>query len=308
MRKLSTIAGLAALALTVTACGGGTTTLAEPSGRAGSTGSSGGTIVIGTANFTENVTLGYVYAGYLKSKGYEVTVKPNLGSREVIFPALQNGDIDLLPEYQGSLLLYLDKESKAADGAAQAAELKGKLPAGLKLLPFAPAEDKTIWMVTRATAAKYGLKSLEDLKKANGKLVYGGPPEDKTRRVGIVGLKDVYGAEFKAFRALDAGGPLTKTALKKGDIDVADIFSSDAEISSNDWVGLEDPQRLQPNENIAPVVREQKADDKLTAAFEALNPKLTTEALIQMNHKTDVEKEDPEDVADEWLKSTGLVS
>jgi osmoprotectant transport system substrate-binding protein len=303
MRKFTTIAGLGGIALTIAACGG-TTTLAEPS----ATAQGADSIVIGTANYTENVTLGYVYAGLLKSRGYKVTVKPNLGSREVIFPALKQGDIDLLPEYQGSLLLYLDKASKAAEGGAQATELASRLPAGLKLLPFAPAEDKTIWMVTQETAAKYGLKSLEDLKKANGKLVYGGPPEDKTRRVGIVGLKDVYGAQFKGFRALDAGGPLTKTALKKGDIDVADIFSSDAEISANNWVGLEDPQRLQPSENVAPVVREQKAGDKLTAAFAELNPKLTTAALIQMNHKTDVEKQDPEDVAAEWLKSVGLVS
>lgn len=307
MRILTTVAGLAALALSVTACGGGTTTLAQPSTESSSP-SGAKTIVIGTANFTENVTLGHVYAGLLKSKGYEVTVKPNLGSREVIFPALQSGDIDMLPEYQGALLLHLDKTSKAANGDAQAAELKAKLPAGLQLLPYAPAQDKTIWMTTKATADKYGLKSLEDLKKVNGQLIYGGPPEDKTRHVGIVGLKEVYGAEFKSFRALDAGGPLTKTALRKGDIDVANIFSSDAEISANDWVGLEDPQRLQPDENIAPVIREQKADAKLTAAMAELNAKLTTEELIRMNHRTDVQKEDPEDVANEWLKSVGLVS
>ncbi|WP_113698584.1 ABC transporter substrate-binding protein [Nonomuraea lactucae] len=307
MRTLSTIAGLAALALTVTACGGGATTLAEPSAGSGAP-TAANTIVIGTANFTENVTLGHVYAGLLKSKGYEVTVKPNLGSREVIFPALQSGDIDMLPEYQGSLLLHLDKAGKAADGDAQAAELKAKLPAGLKLLPYAPAQDKTIWMVTRATADKHGLKSLDDLKKVTGQLVYGGPPEDKTRRIGLVGLKEVYGTEFKTFRALDAGGPLTKAALRKGDIDLANIFSSDAEISANDWVGLEDPQRLQPDENVAPLVREQKADAKLTAAMAELNAKLTTEELIKMNHKTDVEKEDPEDVANAWLKAVGLVS
>jgi osmoprotectant transport system substrate-binding protein len=296
--------GLLGLALTAAACGGGTTTLEEP---AAPKATGDDSIVIGTANFTENTTLGYVYAGLLESKGYKVTVKPNLGSREVIFPALKGGDIDLLPEYQGSLLLYLDKDSKAASGDDQAKELATKLPTGVKLLPYAPAQDKTIWMVTKATATKYGLASLEDLKKANGKLVYGGPPEDKTRRVGLVGLKDVYGAEFKSFRALDAGGPLTKGALKKGDIDVADIFSSDAGIQS-DWVGLEDPKFLQPSENIAPVVREQKVSDKLQAAFATLNAKLTTAALIEMNRKTDVEKEDPKDVADAWLKSAGLVS
>ncbi|MFI7127998.1 ABC transporter substrate-binding protein [Nonomuraea sp. NPDC050153] len=308
MRKLS--AGLAGLVLTLTACGGGTTTLAGPSATtsASASGSSGGeTIVIGTANFTENITLGYVYAGLLKSKGYTVTVKPNLGSREIIFPALKSGEVDILPEYQGALMAYLDPNAKSSDGDGEAKALAAALPAELKVLPYAPAQDQTVWLVTKETAAKYNLKSMEDLVKVSKQLVYGAPPENKTRYIGVVGMKKVYGIEFKEFKPLDVGGPLGKAALKNGDVDVADGFSSDPAIADNGWIVLEDPKHLAPTENIVPLVRADKVTDKLTAAFTELNAKLTTEDLVKMNRRTDVDKEDPEDVADEWLKSMGLV-
>ncbi|TMR95924.1 ABC transporter substrate-binding protein [Nonomuraea basaltis] len=307
MLKLS--AGFLGLVLTLTACGGGTTTsLAEPSATASSSGAPGGeTIVIGTANFTENVTLGYVYAGLLESKGYTVTVKPNLGSREIIFPALKNGEVDILPEYQGALMAHLDPDAKSSDGDGEAKALAATLPAELKVLPYAPAQDQTVWLVTKETAAKHNLKSMEDLAKVSKQLVYGAPPENKTRYVGVVGLKKVYGIEFKEFKSLDVGGPLTKAALKNGDVDVADGFSSDPAIADNGWIVLEDPEHLAPTENIAPLVSTGKVTDKLTAAFTELNAKLTTEELVKMNRRTDVDKEDPEDVADEWLKTVGLV-
>ncbi|MEV0389998.1 ABC transporter substrate-binding protein [Nonomuraea sp. NPDC050643] len=306
MRKLSV--GLLGLVLALTACGGGTTTLAGPSATTSAPGSPGGeTIVIGTANFTENVTLGYVYAGLLKSKGYTVTVKPNLGSREIIFPALKKGEIDLLPEYQGALMAYLDPDATSSDGDGEAKALAATLPPELKILPYAPAQDQTVWLVTKETAAKHNLKSLEDLVKISKQLVYGAPPENKTRFIGVVGMKKLYGIEFKEFKSLDVGGPLGKAALKNGDVDVADGFSSDPAIADNGWIVLEDPKHLAPTENIAPLVRADKVTDKLTAAFVGLNAKLTTDELVKMNRRTDVDKEDPEDVADEWLKSMGLV-
>jgi osmoprotectant transport system substrate-binding protein len=306
MRKLS--AGLVGLVLTLTACGGGTTTLAEPAAPASSSGSPAGeTIVVGTANFTENITLGYVYAGLLKSKGYAVTVKPSLGSREIIFPALKKGEVDILPEYQGALMAHLDPDAKSSDGDGEAKALAATLPAELKILPYAPAQDQTVWLVTKETAAKYSLKSMSGLAKISKQLIYGAPPENKTRYVGVVGLKKVYGVEFKEFKSLDVGGPLTKAALKNGDVDVADGFSSDPAIADNGWIVLEDPEHLAPTENIAPLVRADKVTDKLTAAFTELNAKLTTDELVKMNRRTDVDKEDPEDVADAWLKSAGLV-
>lgn len=295
------LAAAVAAALSLTACSGGVTSLAPETGS-----KDAGTIVVGTANFTENVILGHLYAGVLRAKGLTVTVKPNLGSREIIVPALQNGDIDVLPEYQGSLLQYLDKTAKqsAAEEVQQA--LGPVLPKGLKLLPYAAAEDKDVFVVTKETADKYKLKTLDDLKAHSAGLVLGGPAEDKTRYVGLIGLKEVYGVEFKEFKSLDAGGPLTRGALDGGDIQVANLFSTDVTIVNKGWVVLEDPKKLVPAQHVVPLINETKASSDVTAALATLNDKLTTDELTKLDSKVDNDKEDPDKVADAWLKQQGL--
>lgn len=295
------LAAAVAAALSLTACSGGVTSLAPETGS-----KDAGTIVVGTANFTENVILGHLYAGVLRAKGLTVTVKPNLGSREIIVPALQNGDIDVLPEYQGSLLQYLDKTAKqsAAEEVQQA--LGPVLPKGLKLLPYAAAEDKDVFVVTKETADKYKLKTLDDLKAHSAGLVLGGPAEDKTRYVGLIGLKEVYGVEFKEFKSLDAGGPLTRGALDGGDIQVANLFSTDVTIVNKGWVVLEDPKKLVPAQHVVPLINETKASADVTAALATLNDKLTTDELTKLDSKVDNDKEDPDKVADAWLKQQGL--
>lgn len=296
------LAAAVAAALSLTACSGGVTSLAPETGS-----KDAGTIVVGTANFTENVILGHLYAGVLRAKGLTVTVKPNLGSREIIVPALQNGDIDVLPEYQGSLLQYLDKTAKqsAAEEVQQA--LGPVLPKGLKLLPYAAAEDKDVFVVTKETADKYKLKTLDDLKAHSAGLVLGGPAEDKTRYVGLIGLKEVYGVEFKEFKSLDAGGPLTRGALDGGDIQVANLFSTDVTIVNKGWVVLEDPKKLVPAQHVVPLINETKASADVTAALATLNDKLTTDELTKLDSKVDNDKEDPDKVADAWLKQQGLI-
>lgn len=295
------LAAAVAAALSLTACSGGVTSLTPETGP-----KDAGTIVVGTANFTENVILGHLYAGVLRAKGLTVTVKPNLGSREIIVPALQNGDIDVLPEYQGSLLQYLDKTAKqsAAEEVQQA--LGPVLPKGLKLLPYAAAEDKDVFVVTKETADKYKLKTLDDLKAHSAGLVLGGPAEDKTRYVGLIGLKEVYGVEFKEFKSLDAGGPLTRGALDGGDIQVANLFSTDVTIVNKGWVVLEDPKKLVPAQHVVPLINETKASPDVTAALATLNDKLTTDELTKLDSKVDNDKEDPDKVADAWLKQQGL--
>ncbi|GAB2980094.1 ABC transporter substrate-binding protein [Saccharothrix stipae] len=297
---------LASLVLVLTACSGGVTTLDPQSSRSGS--ADAGAITVGTANFSENVILGHLYAGVLKAKGIDATVKANLGSREIIVPALQQGDIDVLPEYQGSLLQYLDKNAKQSTAEEVQQALGPVLPKGLKVLPYAPAENKDVYVVTKETADRYGLKTLDDLKPHAAQLVFGGPPEDKTRFVGLVGLKEVYGAEFKEFKALDAGGPLTRGALEGGDIQVANLFSTDVTIGNKGWVVLEDPKTLVPAQHVVPLINESKASDTVTAALAALNEKLTTEELTELDAKVDNDKEDPDDVAEAWLKEQGLTS
>ncbi|MCK2244520.1 MULTISPECIES: ABC transporter substrate-binding protein [unclassified Crossiella] len=303
-RRLATAAILACLSLAMTACAGGLTSL-DP--KRNPMGKSGG-LVVGTANFSENVILGHLYAGALRAKGITATVKQNLGSREIIVPALKQGDIDVLPEYQGSLLQFLDKNARqsAAEDVQQA--LERTVPQGVKVLPYAAAENKDVYVVTRETADRYGLKTLEDLRTHAKDLIFGGPAEDKTRYVGLVGLKELYGAEFKDFKALDTGGPLTRGALRGGDIQVANLFSTDVTITNNNWVILDDPKKLVPAQHIVPLVNEAKASTTVTEALAALNTKLTTEELSKLDAKVDNDKEDPDRVAKAWLEQHGLGS
>ncbi|MEU9488863.1 ABC transporter substrate-binding protein [Streptomyces decoyicus] len=287
------------------ACSSGITSL-KGDGSGGDSGSSSGGLVIGTANFTENQILGYLYAGVLNAAGVKTTVKPNLGSREIVVPALRSGDIDLLPEYQGSLLLYLDKKATETEAGAMQNALATVLPDGLEVLPYAAAEDRDSFAVTRATADRYGLKTLSDLRKANGKLVFGAAAEMKKRVVGVVGLKDQYGVEFKEFKALDSSGPLVKGALKKGDIDMANVFTTDVDTAENGWILLEDPKHLIPAQHIVPLIAARKADSKVRKALARLGNTLTTAHLTELNRLVDKEKQDPDRVAEAWLKKHKL--
>ncbi|KUN98286.1 ABC transporter substrate-binding protein [Streptomyces caeruleatus] len=309
MNRRALLGGLFAAATVpaLAACSSGITSL-EGEGSAGSGGgSSKGGITIGTANFTENQVLGYLYAAVLDAAGVKVNVRPNLGTREILIPALKGGDIDLLPEYQGALLHYLDTKSTATEEGEMQNALTVALPSGLQVLPYGMAEDSDAFVVTRETARKYGLTSLADLKKQNGRLVIGAAPEVKKREVGVVGLKDVYGVEFKEFKSLDSSGPLVKGALRKGDVDVANLFTTDTDIQANDWVVLSDPKNLIPGQHVVPLIADRKADSTVRRALARLGNTLTTAQLTELNRQVDKDKKDPEDVADAYAKEHGLV-
>jgi len=309
MNRRTLLGGLFAAASVpaLAACSSGITSLdSSGSGDSGGSGSSAGGLTIGTANFTENQILGYLYAGVLEAAGVKTNVRPNLGSREIVVPALKGGDIDLLPEYQGSLLLYLDEKATDTEAGAMQNTLTTVLPSGLEVLPYAAAEDRDSFAVTKKTADKYGLKSLADLRKANGKLVLGAAAEMKKRVVGVVGLKDRYGVEFKEFKSLDSSGPLVKGALKKGDIDVANVFTTDVDVAENGWVVLTDPLNLIPSQHIVPLIASRKADAKVRKALASLGNVLTSEELTELNRLVDNEKKDPDEVAESWLKRKKL--
>lgn len=309
MNRRALLGGLFAAASVpaLAACSGGITSLDEGSGTSGGgSGSSAGGLTIGTANFTENQVLGYLYAAVLGAAGVQTKVRPNLGSREILIPAMKSGDIDLLPEYQGALLHYVAPKATATEEGEMQNALTIALPAGLQVLPYGMAEDSDAFAVTRETAAKYGLTSLADLKKQNGKLILGAAAEVKTREVGVVGLKEVYGVEFKEFKSLDSSGPLVKGALKKGDVDVANLFTTDTDILDNGWVVLTDPKNLIPGQHIVPLIADRKADSKVRKALAELGNVLTTADLTELNRKVDKDKKDPEDVANAYAKEKGL--
>lgn len=290
-----------AILLAFTACGGNDDNPLESSD-----GAKSGTVTVGSANFPENVLLAEMYAQALEAKDVKVERKLNIGSREVIYKQLESGGLSVLPEYNGALLAYLDKTAKATKTEEVNTALAAKLPASLKLLESSAAEDKDSVAVTKETADKYKLTGIADLKPVAKDLVLGGPPEFKTRQQGVVGLKSVYGVEFKQFKSLDVAGPITVAALDKGDVQAANLFSTDPAIADKDFVVLEDPENLFGAQNVTPVVHQSADNATVRDALNAVSAKLDTKALGDLLKKVVTDKEDPEDVAGEWLKSAGL--
>ena len=302
--RLGSAAAAVCLALLVAACGGGDDAL-----EGGNQPSDSSSVIVGSTNFPEQLILAQMYAAVLEKAGVNVTTRLNLGNREVVFPALEKGEIQLLPEYNGSVLSFLDPKATATTSEEVNSALAPLLQAkNLVALEQSPAEDKDAWAVTQETATKHNLRTLDDLKPVASQLVVGGPPELKTRPAGLPGLERVYGiGEFKEFKALDAGGPLTISALKKGDIDVGRVFTTQGVIAAEGWVVLEETKPLQPAQNVVPIGRTDAMTDQVKNALNALSAKITTEELTKLNAQVDVEKKDPEQVARDWLTQQGLI-
>ncbi|MBB6406846.1 ABC transporter substrate-binding protein [Arthrobacter sp. AZCC_0090] len=303
MKKyLTGFALAAATTIALSACGGGDPmSSSNNSQAAGSTDS----IIVGSADFPESQLIAKIYAEALKAKGVKVTEKPSIGSREVTIPALKDGSIDLMPEYGGALLQYLDSATKAVTQDEVTKELSSKIPSGLTQLTASKAQDKDVLAVKKETADKYNLKAISDLQPVAKDLVLGGPPEWKTRINGVAGLKSVYNLDFKDFSALDAGGPLTLNALLSGQVQVADLFSTDPAIAANNLVALEDNKNLFLSENIVPLINQKKSTDTVKGVLDKVSAALTTEDLIQMNGRT-AKFEDMGQIAQDWLKSKNL--
>jgi osmoprotectant transport system substrate-binding protein len=297
------VAAVAALVLPLSACGGNPT----------STSSSGGgssAITIGSANFPENELLAEIYAQALEGKKVTVNRKFNIGARELYLKALKDGSINMVPEYNGNLLAALSKGGAIPPGVNTTAQvnkaLKKVLPPGTEILASSPAEDKDTLTVTSATASKYHLKTIDDLKPVAGKFVIGAGPEFAKRQQGLVGLKKIYGLTFKQFKPLDVGGPLTKAALKKNDIQVANIFSTDSSIVTDKFVVLKDTKLLFPAQNITPIIETSKVKGPVRATLDAVSRALTTEKLTKYVAEVQVDKKDPATVAKQFLSDNKL--
>ncbi|KJS62715.1 ABC transporter substrate-binding protein [Streptomyces rubellomurinus] len=315
-RRAAVLGTLAALALGATACGssggdplGGSSSApaaggASASGTAAGSGGSGGsgsTVVVGSANFPENVLLGSIYSQALKAKGVKVEEKFNIGSREVLYGQLQSGNLTVLPEYNGALLAYLDAKATAVTTQDVNAALAKALPASLAVLDSSPAEDKDSLSVTQETADKYGLKSIADLTAKAGEFTIGGPPEFKSRREQQ--FKDVYGLTFKEWKPT---GDTTANALKDGGVQVGNVFTTDPKIVQFKLVPLADPKNVFGAQNVTPLVNKAGLDATATAALNAVSAKLDTAGLTALMKRVAVDKEDPSTVAKDWLKSNGL--
>ncbi|MFG2312266.1 ABC transporter substrate-binding protein [Streptomyces sp. NPDC048566] len=269
----------------------------------------GGTVVVGSNNFPESILLADIYGEALKSKGIKVSYKLNIGSRETTYGLIKNGTITVLPEYNGALLAYLDAKAAPKTVEETSAAITAKLDSKLSLLKPSKAEDKDAIAVNEATAKKYDLtdkSTISDLADVAKDMVIGGSPEFQTRQQGLKGLKSVYGLEFKNFKALDAGGPLTVAALKGNNIQAADIFSTDPGITKNKFVVLQDPKSLFGFENVTPLTYKKGLSKAGVSVLDEVSAKLDTETLVSLNGQVQNDSKDPLDVAKSWLSTAGL--
>jgi osmoprotectant transport system substrate-binding protein len=277
-----------------------------------------GAVVVGSDNFLESVLLADIYGQALAAKGYKVSYKLNIASREVTYGLLKSGAITLKPEYNGALLAYLDSLAKTTSPQSSTdqvdAAITKELDPSLEILNPATAQDNDTLTMSKTAAAKYHLtadSSIADLVTAlNGAPVsIGAAAEFQTRYQGILGLEQAYGLKASqiTFKSLDAGGTLTETALSQGAVDAGDLFTTDPTISQNGLVTLKDPKNIFGLQNVLPLVNKTALNSTGVAALNAVDAKLDSATLLALDVKTQVDKQDPATVAKQWLTSQGLI-
>jgi osmoprotectant transport system substrate-binding protein len=272
-----------------------------------SSASGGGELVVGSQDYYSNEVVAEIYAQALEDAGYSVRRDFRIGQREVYLPEIEAGKIDVFPEYIGSLDQALNKSAKGGTPDAVYQDLASVLPEGLKVLKPAAAADQNSWTVTQAFAKKYNLTDIASLKNVTEPIIVGGNSELETRPYGPTALKEKYGITTAGFKAVeDSGGPLTVKALVDNEIQLANIYTADPNIKSNDLVALADPDGLFFPDNVAPVVSK-KVDAKAAAVLDKVDAQLSQSVLVELNSQSVNEKKSAKDIAKAWLADTGIV-
>lgn len=270
----------------------------------GGEGGSTGDIIIGASDVGESLLLAQIYAGALRDAGAEnVTVRPPVGSREVVVKALQDKSLSVVPDYSGNLLRYFDKNTQATTPTEVYAQLRAKVPAGFEVLNQAPAEDKDLLVVSKQLADS-GVRTFSDLGRRCRDLVFGGPGQWSSRWKDKI--KTLYGCEFKEIRTTDTGGPVTVAALRAGDVQVVDLFSTSSTIASNGFVPLVDDKNMFPAQNIVPLVARGTLSPAEAEALNRVSAALTTDQLTELNVQFTGEKRNPLDIAEDFLSRNHL--
>ena len=295
------VAAFAALATVAAACG--STNTPAPASK--------GTVTVAGFNFPESSILAQLYGQALAHDGYTVNYKLNLGTRKVIAPALQSGQIDLYPGYAASELEYYNNSAGEAtsDPAATTVKLNTYLAKinAIALTP-SPAFDGNAYAVTKATATKYSLTKLSDLTPIAGQLVFGAGPECPTYKFCLPGLTSVYGLHFKQTLTLDTDGPATRAAFKNGSIQVGLVFSSDADLNSLGLVVLQDDKQMIAADNVVPVIRTAVDTDEVKNVLNKVDAGLTTTDLVTMNGQVELLHQDADAVATAYLQQHNYFS
>jgi osmoprotectant transport system substrate-binding protein len=298
----------AGAALTLAACSN-----ADPitgSGGGDDSGSGDKTIAVGSAGFAESEIIAEIYAQALEANGYTVERTMQIGQRDAYVAALEDGSIDLVPDYTGNLLQFYDEGNEAVTSEEVYTALGEALPDGYEVLDQAAAEDKDSYNVTKEFADQYGLETLSDLAEIDGTIVIGGNPELAERPYGPTGLQEIYGVpadniEFEPIS--DSGGPLTVEALLSGNVDLANIYTTTPAIADNELVTLEDPENMILPQNVVPLINSDSATDEVAEILNAVSAELTTEDLIELNSRNQGdEKASPDTLAGDWLADNAL--
>jgi osmoprotectant transport system substrate-binding protein len=310
-RLAALIAAAAAAALVAAGCGGG-------NGGGGSSTSGGGgasaqpgkgkpAVTIGDKNFTEEFILGELYAQALRAKGWKVTLKSNIGSSEIMDKAMRAGQIDMYPDYVGTIVSVLAGKNPPSSAKATYATAKAYEEShGFTLLNPTPFFNTNSVGVMPSYAQKNGLKTIEDLDKV-GSFTYADTPENLHRLQGVVGLRKVYGLKQLKFKPLAIG--LQYRALTRGDVDTADVFTTDAQLTRTKLVLLEDTKHIFGFQNVAPVVGKKvlaAQGPEFAKVINDVSAKLTVKAMQTMNAAVDIDKQQPKDVAKQFLEANQL--
>ena len=314
---------LAAVALTGCGDGGGAAAsriTADPSAAADAalpTEGGSGAVTIASANFPENQILAEVYRQALENAGYGATVQP-LTTRPNIVAALASDDIQVEPDYVGSLAEFLNKEAngpdapRVASGDLEATYAKAQELAagqGLTVLTPSPAQDQNAFAVTREFSEANNVTTLSDLAGYDGPIVLGGTPECRTYSLCQPGLEQTYGLSFSGFEQTDLGGTLSVSKLKDGTVTLGEFLSSDGGVQANDFVVLEDDKNLQSVDNVVPVLSASvSGDDLLREILERVSAAMTTDDLIALNASVSIDRKLPAQAATDFLVGKGLIA
>ena len=307
------------IALGIAACGGG-----DDNNDTGTSGSNSANLIksnpanngiqltVGSKNFTEEYILGNIYAQALQAAGYNVKTNLNLGSEVIAYKALQDGEISGYPEYTSTLLQSIfGKETVPADAQAAYDQAKQELtPKGETAFTPTPFADANALGMLKTKADELGATTISDLQGKSQDLNLYGSPECRERADCLVGLQDVYGLQFKSFNPVDIG--LRYTVLDKGQADASIVFTSDAQLSANPdkYTLLEDDKGIFPSGNVIWVTDQatvQKAGPDYAATIEKVQKGLTLPVMQELNARVDIDKQDPADVATQYLKEDGYI-
>jgi len=305
---IATIAALAC-AVFVAACGGGDdngSTTGASGGKVIQSNSANGnvTVKVGSKNFTEEFILGEIDAQALEAAGYKVKRDLNLGSEQIAFKALKNGNIDGYPEYTSTALtsFFGKKATEIPSDAKQAVDEAQADFAKVGLVAFAPTPFTSANAVgmLKKKADQLGVKKVSDLEGKSQNLTLYGSPECRQRPDCLVGLEQDYGLKFKKYEVLD-----------KGQADLSIIFTTDAQLSTRkDVVTLEDDKHAFPPGNVTFVARKatvDKAGSDMQKTIELVQQGLTEKVMRELNARVDVDRETPRQAAREYLRESGYI-